>query len=438
MAITDFTDWDLSDRGSKDAERHRGKIDDAIRKGVKDVISEESIITKRKGRKVRIPVRGLKDYRFVYGNKGKNGSAGAGSGEGKPGDIVGQKDKKDGGNKPGNKEGNDYMEAEVDIDYLIDIMFQDLGLPWIEEKTKIEKLVPVGWKFETISKKGVVSRIHKKRTFIETIKRTASYVGEIIRETNCTEDDAYIALSMAKDDINEAIDIIKEDRIDKDHEAHLIIDDDDLRFKQIEPDMTPHSNAVIIAMMDTSGSMTMNKKYLARSMLFWMVEFLKKTYDHVDIKFIQHTTTANIVDEDTFFHKGESGGTYCWTAIDKALYLIDTEYPIDEWNTYCVYISDGEDWEPPKTIPYIERLLKKKVNMFSYIEIDTEADEDMYGWRPENTLIKEIQRKWKFKVKTMEGTNFYRNDEEHFLLSIIRNKNHIWPALRHMLFEPKR
>ena len=330
------------------------------------------------------------------------------------------------------------MEAEVDIDYLIDIMFQDLGLPWIEEKTKIEKLVPVGWKFETISKKGVVSRIHKKRTFIETIKRTASYVGEIIRETNCTEDDAYIALSMAKDDINEAIDIIKEDRIDKDHEAHLIIDDDDLRFKQIEPDMTPHSNAVIIAMMDTSGSMTMNKKYLARSMLFWMVEFLKKTYDHVDIKFIQHTTTANIVDEDTFFHKGESGGTYCWTAIDKALYLIDTEYPIDEWNTYCVYISDGEDWEPPKTIPYIERLLKKKVNMFSYIEIDTEADEDMYGWRPENTLIKEIQRKWKFKVKTMEGTNFYRNDEEHLLLSIIRNKNHIWPALRHMLFEPKR
>ena len=438
MAITDFTDWDFSDRGSKDAERHRSKIDDAIRKGVKDVISEESIITKRKGRKVRIPVRGLKDYRFVYGNKKKDGSAGAGSGEGKPGDIVSQKDKKDGSNKPGNKEGNDYMETEVDIDYLIDIMFQDLGLPWIEEKTKIEKLIPVGWKFESVSKKGVVSRIHKKKTFIETIKRTSSYVGEIIRETNCTEDDAYIALSMAKDDINEAIDIIKENRINRTHEPHLTIDDDDLRFKQIEPDMVPHSNAVIIAMMDTSGSMTMNKKYLARSMLFWMVEFLKKTYDNVDIKFIQHTTTANVVDEETFFHKGESGGTYCWTAIDKALYLIDTEYPIDEWNTYCVYISDGEDWEPPKTIPYIERLLKKKVNMFSYVEIDTESDEDMYGWRPENTLIKEIQRKWKFKVKTMEGTNFYRNDEEHFLLSIIRNKNHIWPALRHQLFEPKR
>jgi uncharacterized protein len=436
MGINEQTDWEFSDRGEKDAERHRGKIDDAIRKNVKDVISEENIITKKDGKKVRIGVRGLKDYRFVYGGKNQR-SGGAGQGEGhKPGDIVRQKPKPGKGRKAGDQAGDDFMEVEVDIDYLIDIMFQDLGLPWIEEKTKIEKLIPVGWKFETISKKGIPPRLHKKRTLTETIKRTAYYVGEVMSETDCDENDAYIALSMAHDDIDKAIDIIKEDKVDKDHDPYLMIDDSDLRYKQIEEDTIPHSNAVVIAMMDTSGSMTMDKKYLARSMLFWMVEFLKKTYDEVDIKFIQHTTTASIVDEETFFHKGESGGTMCWTAIDKADYLIDTEYPVDQWNVYCVYISDGEDWDPPKTIPYIQRLLDKKVNMFSYVEIDTDG-EDMHGWRPDNTLIKEIQKNWKFRVKQTEGTNFYRNDDKHFLLSIIRNKQHIFPCLRHMLFAPK-
>lgn len=437
MSVTDFTDWDFSDRGKRDAERHREKVDDAIRRNVKDVISEESIITEKRGRKVRVPVRGMKDYRFIYGNnKGKG--AGAGSGEGKPGDTIERKPKKGKGdpNKPGNRPGDDYIEAEVDIDYLIEILFEDLGLPWIDEKTKVEKLIPSGWKFETISKKGIIPRLHKKRTFKEAIKRTMAFLGEIMNETNCSEDDARIALSMSKGDINDAINIIEEDELDRNHEPAMIIEDDDLRYKQIEEDMVPHSNAVVIAMMDTSGSMTRDKKYLARTMLFWMTEFLRKTYDNVDIKFIQHTTEASVVDEDTFFHKGESGGTYCYSAIELANYIIDTEYPVEEWNVYCVYISDGEDFDPPKTIVHMKQMLNRNINMLSYIEIDT--GEDVYGWKQENTLIKEIQRNWKFQTKQMEGTNFYRNDEYHFLLSIIRDKKHVWPCLQWQLFEPKK
>ena len=61
MSIVVHDDWDLSEKGKKDAERHHEKIDDAIRKNVKDVIAEESIITKNRGRKVIIPVNGLKD-----------------------------------------------------------------------------------------------------------------------------------------------------------------------------------------------------------------------------------------------------------------------------------------------------------------------------------------------------------------------------------------
>jgi uncharacterized protein len=437
MTIVNHDDWELSERGEKDAERHRDKIDDAIRKNVKDVISEEAIITKKKGKKVKIPVRGLKDYRFVYGNDGDGPSAGVGQGEGEEGDVIGRQEKGEGEpGKPGNKDGEDYLETEVDIDYLIEIMFEDLGLPWIEEKTKKQHLVPKGWKFEAITKKGILPRVHKKKTMIEAIKRHVMFVNEIMSDTDCSEDDANHALMQANGDINEAIDIIKEGKLNGGERTGIVIEDDDLRFKQIEPDVELHSNAVVIAMMDTSGSMTTDKKYLARSMLFWLTEFLKKMYDNVDIKFIQHTTTANVVDEETFFHKGESGGTNCHTAFDKANYIIDTEYPINEWNVYCVYISDGDDFDHKKTLTSVQEMLDKKVNMLSYCEIRPEEYETQ-PWYSSGykRLLDEITNNWKFEVHEEHGTRFYKSEAEHFLCSVIKSKEHIYPTLKHMLFQ---
>jgi hypothetical protein len=432
MGVVHHKDWDLSERGKKDAERHRQKIDKSIRDNVRDVISEESIITKKKGRKVRIPVRGLKDYRFIYGPQGDG--AGAGQGPGKPGDIIDQKPKDGDQGKPGDQKGSDYMETEVDIDYLIDIMFEDLGLPWIEEKTKKEHLVPKGWKFETISKKGILPRLHKRRTFIEALKRTAMYVREVMDETGCEEDEANRAIIHAHGDIDEAISIVRDGKTNG-TENGIYIEDDDLRFKQIEEDVEIHSNAVVIAMMDVSYSMTREKKYLARSMLFWMVEFLKKMYSNVNIKFIQHTTEAEVVDEETFFKKGTTGGTKCYTAFEKANYIIDTEYPVDEWNIYCVYISDGEDFDPDRTMIKIQEMLDKKINMLSYCEIN--LDDDGSGhYIGDRVLLNYMKKKWKFKRRKELGTEFYKSEENRFLLSVIKNKDHIWPCLKHQLFQP--
>jgi len=174
--------------------------------------------------------------------------------------------------------------------------------------------------------------------------------------------------------------------------------------------------------------------------LFWLTEFLKKVYDFVDIKFIVHTTEAKLVDEDTFFHKGESGGTYCWSAFDKATYLIDTEYPVNEWNVYCVYVSDGDDFEPDKTIKYIEELLNREINMLAYTEVDPGRGvvaPTAWGllWSSSNTLIKKIKAKWPFSCRKEEGTEFCRNMEKRFLLSVISDKKHVYPTLKHILFK---
>jgi sporulation protein YhbH len=432
MSIVVHDDWDLSEKGQKDAERHHEKIDDAIRKNVRDVIAEESIITKKRGKKVRIPVRGLKDYRFIHGNN-DGGFGGVGQGEGEAGDVVDSKQKDGDGlpGQPGDQPGVDYMEVEVNIDYLIQIMFEDLGLPYIEDKTKSKQLVPKGWKFETISKKGIRPRLHKKRTLLEAVKRMTAFAHEIMEETSCDEDMANNALRQAHGDINDAIDLVKAGKV-KERQDGIYINDDDLRYKQIEPDVEIQSQAVVICMMDVSGSMTRDKKYLARSMLFWLVEFLKKCYDNVEIKFITHTTEAHVVDEDTFFHKGESGGTSCASAFELGNYVIDTEYPLDEWNVYCVYISDGEDLDPNITVGRMDEMLAKNINMLSYVEIRLD---DGYGFGSYHVLLDAIQKKWSFNETKSGGTSFFKNIEKRFLLSIIKSRDHVFPALKHMLFE---
>ena len=255
MTIVNHDNWELSEKGRKDAQRHREKIDEQIRKNVRDVIGEESIISQKDGKKVRIPVKGLKDFHFKHGINDGTQRGGVGQGKGKPGDVIARKPgDKNGTGQAGSEKGEEYMEVEVDIDYLIKIMFEDLGLPYLEEKTRIETLVPKGYVFNGITKIGTPPRMHKKKTITESLKRTASYIAEIMNETECEIDIAEKALVQAEGDLEEAINIIKENRVDSNIDtSNLYIEDDDLRYKQIIEEFEPSSNAAIIAMMDVSG-----------------------------------------------------------------------------------------------------------------------------------------------------------------------------------------
>ncbi len=422
MAIVFHDDWEIN-KGTKDAARHREKVDDAIRENISNVIGEESIITRPDGKKtVKVPIRGLKDYQFKYG---KQGVAGVGQGEGQPGDILDERQI----GQPGKGEGrgSDYLETEVDIDYLIQIMFEDLKLPYLEEKDKKSTIISKGWTTNSISKVGPLSRVHKKRTMLEAIKRNAVLAGEIVNQTGCELDDAYKALNQAKGDALKAVDIIKDGKLNGHEENAIIIDDTDLRFKTIDEDIEICSNAVVIAMMDVSYSMDTQKKYLVRSLLFWMTEFLKSKYEQVHIRFIQHAEVATEVDEHTFFHRGTTGSTYCHTAIDKSIRMISNEYPTDEWNIYGVYCSDGEDFAEDKTVSSIEDLLEL-VNMFSYIEVQPD--------RTGNPILRQtFQNKWEFEDIKVDGLrgNFFLNEDLRFFMSIIREKKHVKMALQHML-----
>src|SRR5512134_3990818 len=127
-------DWGLSQRGLKDAARHREKIRESIQKNIADIISDASIITRKKGQIVKVPIRGLKSYQFIYKQE-SSGGTGIGQGEGDKGGVVGkQKSPQGPPGQPGEEPGVDFLETEIQIEELIDIMIRDLGLPNLRKK----------------------------------------------------------------------------------------------------------------------------------------------------------------------------------------------------------------------------------------------------------------------------------------------------------------
>jgi uncharacterized sporulation protein YeaH/YhbH (DUF444 family) len=190
------------------------------------------------------------------------------------------------------------------------------------------------------------------------------------------------------------------------------------------------SNAVVLAMMDVSGSMGTMKKYLARSFFFWLVEFLKQAYNHVQIRFIAHTTEAKLVDEHEFFHRGESGGTFCHSAYDKAIHLIETEYNPSRWNIYPFHFSDGEDFEPQKTVASAKRLLQQDVSMLGYGEIQA----DPYS---ASRLMDTFQSELQLGKRSLGPGGFEvllgRNKTTPFMGAVLKDKSHVYLALKEFL-----
>ncbi|RBW69642.1 sporulation protein YhbH [Bacillus taeanensis] len=334
LFILSRDDWSLHRKGDIDQKRHKQKIKDAIKRNLADIVSEESIIMSSNSEKIKVPIRSIKQYKFRFSSDDQQ-RVGQGNGDSNVGDVLGQSEKGEAqqgkGEKPGDLAGEDYYEAEVSMDEIAELIFEDLQLPNLKEKQKSE-LTHEEISFNDIRKQGIIGNIDKRRTIFETIKRQSRH---------------------------------------KTQNTGLQITKDDLRFKTWEIQEKPTTNAVVLAMMDTSASMGTFEKYIARSFFFWMVRFLRTNYQKVEIVFLAHDAEAKEVSEEHFFTKGESGGTKCSSVYKLANEIIDSRYPQEAYNNYAFHFSDGDNWyaDNEKTIQFVKELIKK-CNMTGYGEIN--------------------------------------------------------------------
>jgi len=375
-----------SDRSATDRQRHRQKVRESIRENIADLIAEESIIGKDKDKIIKVPIRGVKEYRFIYGEN--TPGVGQGDGNSQPGQVIGkgQADGQgQGQDQAGDQPGVDYYETDVTLEELVMIMFEDLELPDMERKALREVMSERLSKRKGYRKAGIRIRLDKKRTAVARIKRRLAVQNRAEGEW--------------------------------DEEERFPFHQNDMIYRHTVEDIRPESNAVVVCIMDTSGSMDTMKKYLARSFFFMLYQFVSTKYRNVEIVFIAHHTEGREVTEEEFFYKGESGGTFISSGYNKALEIIQERYHPALWNVYAFHCSDGDNFESdnPAAIKAAKELCDV-CNLFGYGEIKP------LGSRYYESSMLNI---------------FRRLEADNFQTVLIERKEDIWPSFKAFLAREK-
>jgi hypothetical protein len=317
-----------------DLNRFRKIVRGKIKKELRRFISNGDLIARQGQKEIRVPLPRIDIPKFQFGD---NQGGGVGQGEGEVGEEVGEGEAQPGEGEAGDQEGQHSLEVDVTLDELADILGEELELPNIEEKGK-KNIEQKHYKYTGILKQGPESLKSFKRTYKEALKRS---------------------ISMGTYDPDDPIIIpIKED---KRYRSYKVIDE-------------PVTNAVIIYMMDVSGSMGDEQKEVVRLTSFWIDTWLRRQYEGLERRYIIHDATAREVDEDTFYKTKESGGTLISSAYKEALKILEADYPMSEWNVYLFHFSDGDNWSGNDTAECMKLLSEKLArdsNMFCYGQVES-------------------------------------------------------------------
>jgi len=400
----------IVDRASSDRMRHKKKIEKAIKESIKDVIAEESIIGQDGKKKIRIPVKGIKEYRFVYGNNEENKTVGSGGQHPlKRGQKIGQKRAQkgqgQGSGKASNQKGENYYDVEVSLEELAEYLFSDMELPDLEKKQfrfiTDETIKRKGYRFQ-----GIRPRLSKK----ETLKR------KIRRQKMAEKNGTY----------------------DPDSGERFPFHKDDLKYHHIQPKSKENSAAVIFFLMDVSGSMSQDRKFLARSFFFLLYQFLNHRYEKVEVVFISHSTNAERVSEDDFFKVGTYGGTIISSALNKELDIVEKEYHPNAWNIYTFYCGDGENWssDNEKSLDLFKQI-KEVSQLTAYCEINEHysnfAEEGTESIMPDGYPWPSFSA-WKNEELENLWSKLTPICDNKFKKVMIGQTDHIWKAFK-LLFE---
>ncbi len=363
-------------RIDKDFGRFRQIIKGRIRKDLRKYITNGEMIGQRGKYAVSIPLPQINIPVFRYG---KNDQGGVGQGEGEVGDPVGQGE--DGYGNAGDQPGQHILEVDVSLDELAQILGEELELPRIEPKGK-SNVIADHDVYSGIARTGPESLRHFKRTFREALKR-------------------QLAMGIY-DPKNPLIVPVREDK----------------RFRTWKTKEKPQNHAVIIYMMDVSGSMGDEQKEIVRIEAFWIDTWLRSQYKKIETRYIVHDAAANEVDRETFYHIKESGGTKISSAYQLCMDMIKKNFNPQEWNIYPFHFSDGDNWgseDTKRCVDLLENEFFPNVNVFSYGQVKS-----AYG---SGQFKKDLDERFK--------------GNEQILTSEIRNKEGIYDSIKDFLGKGK-
>jgi uncharacterized protein len=345
----------------RDQARFRQVVRGKIRENLRRFITQGELIGRQGKDLVSIPLPQLDVPHFRFG---KNGSGGVGQGDGEPGSPVAPGgEPQDGKGQAGGEPGQHILEVEVSLEELAAIMGEELALPRIEPRGKAN-ILQDKHRYNSIRRSGPESLRHFKRTYIEAMRRQIS-----------------------ASDYNPGQPVVVPIR-------------DDKRYRSWSTISAPDASAVVIYLMDVSGSMTDEQKQIVRTAAFWIDAWLKSHYRGLEARYIIHDAVAREVDEHTFYHTRESGGTRISSAYKACLELIRRDFPPEAWNLYVFQFSDGDNWGEDNTqsLQLLGDEILPCVNLFCYGQVESPYGSGEYlralgerlGTEIENLVLAEI------------------------------------------------
>jgi len=319
----------------RDQRRFKEIVRGRIRENLRKYITHGEMIGRRGKETVSIPIPQLDIPRFRFGD---NGSGGVGQGDGEVGDPVGKPgDGPAGAGGAGSEPGaGHFLEVEVDLAELAEMLGDELELPRIEPKGTAS-ITSKKAKYNSIRQTGPESLRHFKRTYLNALRRQIS-------TGTYQPNDPYVVP-------------IKRDK----------------QYRSWNEIPLPEVNAAAIYLMDVSGSMTDEQKQIVRTEAFWIDAWLSKQYKGIETRYIIHDALAKEVDEHTFYHTRESGGTRISSAYKVCAELIEREFPVSDWNIYCFQFSDGDNWgdDNNRAFELLSEKLMPASNIFCYGQVES-------------------------------------------------------------------
>ncbi len=313
-----------------DRARYREIIKGRVRKELRQYISHSEMLGKKGKNLVSIPIPriDIPHFRFDPG-----GTEGVGQGDGDVGDVLGGKPGAGSGSGAGDQPGAHVLEVELTLDELAELLGEFLELPRIEPRGK-DYLFSQKDRYNSIRRAGPESLRHFKRTYKHALKRQL--------------------ISGTYDPHNPRIVPVREDKY----------------YRSWTSRPEPQANAAILYMMDVSGSMGQEQKDIVRTEIFWIETWLRHQYHHVVSRYIVHDVNAHEVDQETFYHLTESGGTAISSAYVLANEIMQRDYPLEAWNLYGFHFSDGDNWEPDNNRAFaaVQEMLPR-LNLFGYGQV---------------------------------------------------------------------
>lgn len=339
----------------RDQSRFKQIVRGKIRQNLRKYVTHGELIGRQGKDLVSIPIPQLDVPHFRYGH---NGAGGVGQGEGEIGTPLapGDPDDGDGEGRAGSDPGGHILEVDVSLDELAQILGDELELPRIEPKGKAN-ITEEKPRYTSIRRTGPESLRHFKRTYMEALRRQIS--------------------SSTYDAGSPRVIPIREDK----------------RYRSWTTTPRPDANAVVVYVMDVSGSMTDEQKQIVRTEAFWIDTWLRSQYDGLERRYIIHDAAAKEVDQDTFYRTRESGGTRISSAYQVCIELMNRSFPSADWNLYIFQFSDGDNWgeDNQASLRLLREHILPQVNLFCYGQVESPYGSGEYLRTLRDGLAKDVE-----------------------------------------------